>query len=175
MQTAPGQTPSQEGRGGCAGPAGPLWVTPCSPSSGLGEGPDASPGAGVPQPCSPASTEHAGQRLRPSRSSLCSLQPLQKQAAWGVCPPSAQVGPRDGGKHSGTTHSAQWGGPGDYEEGTSSVNVTRMQTPVSQERRGAPSLRARSSSGVPGRGQHRSHVPRSLLLSLGSSVQLEDK
>jgi len=51
-------------------------------------GPGASPGAGVPQPCSPASMAHAGWRLRPSRNSPCSLPPLQKiQAAWGACPP----------------------------------------------------------------------------------------
>lgn len=86
---SPGQTLSQEGRGGRAGPAGPPWVTPCSPLSRLDEGPDASPGAGVLQPCSPASMAHAGQRLRLSRSTPCSLQPLQKPSCVGrLCLPS---------------------------------------------------------------------------------------
>lgn len=132
---SPGANPiPRRVRGGHAGPAGPPWAHPLLPIAGAGPG--AAQGAGVPQPCSPVSTVHAGWRLRPSRNSPCSLPPLQKTSYVGHLPPTWLSGAEGGGKHSGTTQSAWWGGPGHREEGTSSVNVTRMQTPVSQERRG---------------------------------------
>lgn len=82
-----------------------------------------------------------------ARTALALSTPYKKQASLGVCPPPSQSGPRDGEKHSGTTHSAWWGGPGDPEEGTSSVNVTGMQTPVSQERRGCSLPESLAASG----------------------------
>lgn len=86
---SPGANPIPGGRGeGVLAQPGHPWLTPCSPLPGLGEGPGASLGAGVPQPCSPASTAHAGWRLRLSRNSPCSFPPpYKKQAVWGVCPP----------------------------------------------------------------------------------------
>lgn len=74
--------------------------------------------------------------------------PLTKNKPHGVSAPHpVDRGQGMGGKHSGTTHSAWWGGPGDPEEGTSSVNVTGMQTPVSQERRGCSLPKSLAASG----------------------------
>lgn len=82
MQTAPGQTPSQEDRGGSP-PA-----TPCSPSLVLGEGAGASPGAGVP----PAllTSEHDACEVEAAAEQEQSLlsPPLQKTNCVGCLPPT---------------------------------------------------------------------------------------
>lgn len=147
MQNSPGANPILGGsRGGGAGPAGPPALTPCSPS-GAGQGARHLPKGRCPPALLTSEDGVCGVEAMVVQNSPCSLHPLQKQASWGVCPPPSRSGPRDGGKHSGTTHSARWGGPGDPEEGTSSVNVTGMQTPVSQERRGCSLPESLAASG----------------------------
>lgn len=138
MQTAPGQTPSQEVEGSMFWPGGATRGSlPAPHHRGWARG-QAPPRELVsPSPAHQRARHMQGGGCGQAEQPLFSPPPrLKKQAVWGVRPAPSRVGPRDGGKHSGTTHSAWWGGPGDHEEGTSSVNVTRMQTPVSQERRG---------------------------------------
>lgn len=74
--------------------------------------------------------------------------PLTKNKPCGVSTPHpVDRGQGMGGNTQATAHSAWWGGPGDPEEGTSSVNVTGMQTPVSQERRGCSLPESLAASG----------------------------
>lgn len=57
-----------------------------APHLGLGEGPDTSPRACVPEPCSPVRTVCVGWRLWWCRNSPCSLHPLQKTSLMGCLP-----------------------------------------------------------------------------------------
>lgn len=98
-----------------AQPGHPLLPTPCSPSPGLGERPGTSPGAGVPQPCSPASTMHARWRLRLSKNSPCSLPPYKKTSRVGCLPPTRSSGAEEGG---GANTQVQPTLPGGVAQGT---------------------------------------------------------
>lgn len=84
-------------RGGCAGPAGPPVLSPCSPS-GAGRGARRLPKSRCPQPCSPARTVCAGWRLWWCRNSPCSLHPLQKTSLTGCLPPTQLIGAKGWGE-----------------------------------------------------------------------------
>lgn len=146
MQNSPGANPILGGwRGGCAGPAGPPVLTPCSPS-GAGRGARR-------LRCPPA--------LLTSEDSVCGVEavvvqeqpllspPLTKNKPHGVSAPH----PADRGQGMGENTQAQPTLPGGVargtlrKEGTSSINVTGMQTPVSQERRGCSLPKSLAASG----------------------------
>lgn len=174
MQNSPGANPILGGwRGGCAGPAGPPVLTPCSPS-GAGRGARRLPEGR----CPPA--------LLTSEDSVCGVEavvvqeqpllspPLTKNKPQGASAPH----PADRGQGMRENTQAQPTLPGGVargtlrKEGTSSINVTGMQTPVSQERRGCSLPKVWQLQGPR---QRPAPVPRSLPLSLGSSIQLENK
>lgn len=145
-KTALGQTPSCQFEGRVCWPSRTTSAHPLLPIRGWARG--RTPPQG---PVSPSPAHQRGRCVRGggcggAGTALALSTPYKKQALWGVHPPPSRSGPRDGGKQA-TAHSAWWGGPGDPEEGTSSVNVTGMQTPVSQERRGCSLPESLAASG----------------------------
>lgn len=122
-------------------------LTPCSPS-GAGQGTGRLPKARCPLALLTSEDGVCGVEAVVVQEQPFLSPPLTKNKPCGVSTPHpVDRGQGMGGNTQATAHSAWWGGPGDPEEGTSSVNVTGMQTPVSQERRGCSLPESLAASG----------------------------
>lgn len=125
-------------------------------------------GDGAAPQCSPQPHSPAGPRRVWGQPLFSSSSPKNKRC--GASTPTGTRGAEGGGTRHGPFRAA---GRHGNREGVSSVKChSHANSSVPRERRGSPPPREPEHSVGPGRGWQRPRVPRSLPLSLGSSVQL---